>query len=114
MHVRYAFLSFTFLRKGPFFVSDQRGGSWPRHTNCWAANFTFTNVRTAISGNARRIMEGADIYRIAKNCRTSVEMIEKYYAAPHQDEARCLAINVMKGTIRRERSRKGPQKKERK
>lgn len=26
-------------------------------------------------------MEGADIYQIAKNCRTSVEMIEKYYAA---------------------------------
>lgn len=25
-------------------------------------------------------MEGADIYQIAKNCRTSVEMIEKYYA----------------------------------
>jgi len=23
-------------------------------------------------------MEGADIYQIAKNCRTSVEMIEKY------------------------------------
>jgi len=29
-----------------------------------------------------RLMEGADIYQIAKNCRTSVEMIEKYYAAP--------------------------------
>ena len=26
-------------------------------------------------------MEGADIYQIAKNCRTSVEMIEKYYAS---------------------------------
>jgi len=26
-------------------------------------------------------MEGANIYQIAKNCRTSVEMIEKYYAA---------------------------------
>jgi hypothetical protein len=26
-------------------------------------------------------MEGAEIYQIAKNCRTSVEMIEKYYAA---------------------------------
>jgi len=26
-------------------------------------------------------MEGADIYQIAKNCRTSVEMIEKFYAA---------------------------------
>ena len=28
-----------------------------------------------------RLMAGADIYQIAKNCRTSVEMIEKYYAA---------------------------------
>jgi hypothetical protein len=26
-------------------------------------------------------MEGADIYQIAKNCRTSVEIIEKYYAS---------------------------------
>ena len=28
-----------------------------------------------------RLMEGADIYQIAKNCRTSVEIIEKHYAA---------------------------------
>ncbi len=28
-----------------------------------------------------RLMEGADIYQVAKNCRTSVEMIEKYYAS---------------------------------
>ena len=28
-----------------------------------------------------RLMEGADIYQLAKNCRTSVEMIEKFYAA---------------------------------
>ena len=27
-----------------------------------------------------RLMEGADIYQIAKNCRTSVEMIETFYA----------------------------------
>lgn len=27
-----------------------------------------------------RLIEGADIYQIAKNCRTSVETIEKYYA----------------------------------
>jgi hypothetical protein len=26
-------------------------------------------------------MDGADIYQIAKNCRTGVEMIEKYYAS---------------------------------
>ncbi|MBV9694891.1 MAG: site-specific integrase, partial [Alphaproteobacteria bacterium] len=28
-----------------------------------------------------RLMDGADIYQIAKNCRTSVEMIQKFYAA---------------------------------
>ena len=28
-----------------------------------------------------RLLEGADIYQVAKNCRTSVEMIEKHYAA---------------------------------
>jgi hypothetical protein len=28
-----------------------------------------------------RLMEGADIYQIGKNCRTSVEMIEKFYAS---------------------------------
>ncbi len=32
-------------------------------------------------------MEGADIYQIAKNCRTSVEMIEKFYA--------CLIANTL-------------------
>jgi hypothetical protein len=31
--------------------------------------------------NSLRLMEGADIDQIAKNCRASVEMIEKYYAA---------------------------------
>ena len=34
-----------------------------------------------------RLMEGADIYQIAKNCRTSVEMIEKYYASHIKDTA---------------------------
>ncbi len=28
-----------------------------------------------------RLMEGADICQIPKNCRTSVEMIEKYYTS---------------------------------
>ena len=28
-----------------------------------------------------RLLECADIYQIAKNCRTSVKMIERYYAA---------------------------------
>jgi integrase len=41
-----------------------------------------------------RLMEGADIYQIAKNCRTSVEMIEKYYAAHIKTQLDAAAINV--------------------
>ncbi|MFT4075702.1 MAG: site-specific integrase [Asticcacaulis sp.] len=40
-----------------------------------------------------RLMEGADIYQIAKNCRTSVEMIEKYYAAHIKNTLDTSAIN---------------------
>jgi integrase len=43
-----------------------------------------------------RLMEGADIYQIAKNCRTSVEMIEKYYAAHIKTALDASAINVRK------------------
>jgi integrase len=41
-----------------------------------------------------RLMEGADIYQIAKNCRTSVEMIEKYYASHIKNLIDTSAINV--------------------
>lgn len=41
-----------------------------------------------------RLMEGADIYQIAKNCRTSVEMIEKYYAAHIKNMIDAAAVNV--------------------
>jgi hypothetical protein len=41
-------------------------------------------------------MEGADIYQIAKNCRTSVEMIEKYYAAHIKTQLDATAINIMR------------------
>ena len=47
-----------------------------------------------------RLMEGADIYQIANNCRTSVEMIEKFYAAHIKTVLDTKAINV-----RRERPR---------
>jgi hypothetical protein len=39
-------------------------------------------------------MEGADIYQIAKNCRTSVKMIEEFYAAHIKDLLDTAAINV--------------------
>lgn len=41
-----------------------------------------------------RLMEGADIYQIAKNCRTSVEMIEKYYASHLKNTLDAAAINI--------------------
>lgn len=43
-----------------------------------------------------RLMQGADIYQIAKNCRTSVEMIEKFYASHIKDLIDAAAVNVMK------------------
>ena len=43
-----------------------------------------------------RLMEGADIYQVAKNCRTSVEMIEKFYAAHLKNTLDAAAINVRK------------------
>jgi integrase len=65
------------------------------------------NLRTAYSLRHTyicfRLMEGADIYQIAKNCRTSVEMIEKYYASHIKTTLDATAINVRKGTIRRSR-----------
>jgi hypothetical protein len=39
-------------------------------------------------------MEGADICQIAKNCRTSVEMIETYYASHIKTSLNAAAINV--------------------
>ncbi len=58
------------------------------------------NPRTAYSLRhtyiCLRLMEGADIYQIAKNCRTSVEMIEKYYASHIKSRLDAAAINVRK------------------
>ncbi len=43
-----------------------------------------------------QLMESADIHQIAKNCRTSVEMIEKYYASHIKNMVAADAINVMR------------------
>jgi integrase len=48
-----------------------------------------------------RLMEGADIYQIAKNCRTSVEMIENFYASHIKNTLDAAAINVRKASARR-------------
>jgi len=70
------------------------------------------NLKTDRDGNKRtayslrhtyicmRLMEGADIYQIAKNCRTSVEMIEKYYASHIKNRLDASLINVRKSRVR--------------
>lgn len=55
-----------------------------------------------------RLLEGADIYQIAKNCRTSVEMIEKYYAAHLKTQLDASAINVMRPRPKKDAAKKGP------
>jgi integrase len=61
------------------------------------------NPRTAYSLRhtyiCLRLMEGADIYQIAKNCRTSVEMIEKFYASHIKSTLDAAAINTRKQRI---------------
>lgn len=61
------------------------------------------NLRTAYSLRhtyiCMRLMEGADIYQVAKNCRTSVEMIEKYYASHIKNTLDAAAINVRKAKV---------------
>jgi integrase len=54
-----------------------------------------------------RLMEGADIYQIAKNCRTSVEMIENFYASHIKNTLDAAAINVRKSQAPRTTVRKG-------
>ncbi len=54
-----------------------------------------------------RLMEGADIYQIAKNCRTSVEMIEKYYASHIKTSLDAAAINVRRPKLPTAKPRNG-------
>ncbi len=65
-----------------------------------------SNKRTAYSLRhtyiCMRLTEGADIYQIAKNCRTSVEMIQKFYAAHIKNTLDAAAINVMRSRSARQ------------
>lgn len=47
-----------------------------------------------------RLLEGADIYQVAKNCRTSVEMIEKYYGRHLKNNIDAAAVNVRKSKVK--------------
>lgn len=66
-----------------------------------------SNKRTAYSLRhtyiCMRLIEGADIYALAKNCRTSVEMIQKFYAAHIKDLLDASVINVRRPKRKRER-----------
>lgn len=70
------------------------------------------NSRTAYSLRhtyiCLRLMEGADIYQIAKNCRTSVEMIEKYYAAHLKNTLDAAAINVRRPRPQKDKGKRDP------
>src|SRR5271170_5754239 len=57
-----------------------------------------------------RLMEGADIYQIAKNCRTSVEMIEKYYASHLKNSLDAAAINIRRPKPTKEKAGKSKPK----
>jgi integrase len=58
-----------------------------------------------------RLMEGADIYQIAKNCRTSVEMIEKFYAAHIKTNLDAAAINIRRPKPKKKKNKK-PERRE--
>ena len=71
------------------------------------------NRRTAYSLRhtyiCMRLMEGADIYQIAKNCRTSVEMIETFYASHIKNTLDAAAINVRKPKPTKNTSKRKPE-----
>ena len=53
-------------------------------------------------------MEGADVYQIAKNCRTSVEMIQKFYAKHIMSAIDTAAINVVRPKPTKNATRRKP------
>ena len=74
----------------PRFTKSARCSKRDREGN---ARTTYSLRHTYI---CMRLIEGADIYQIAKNCRTSVEMIEKYYASHIKNMLDATAINIMR------------------
>lgn len=53
-----------------------------------------------------RLLEGADIYQVAKNCRTSVEMIEKFYGRHLKNNIDASAVNVRRAKPSKAAARK--------
>lgn len=50
-----------------------------------------------------RLMEGADVYQVAKNCRTSVQMIEEFYASHIKNTVDASVVNVRRSRSSRPR-----------
>jgi hypothetical protein len=90
------------ITEAHFGVDDQG------HPRIFNALLTKENLKLDRDGNRRapyslrhtyiclRLLGGADIYQLAKNCRTSVEMIEKHYAVHLKNTLDAAAINVRK------------------
>jgi len=70
------------------------------------------NQRTAYSLRhtyiCLRLLDHADIYQLAKNCRTSVEMIERFYAIHLKNVLDASAINGRKPPAARKPARPSP------
>jgi integrase len=66
------------------------------------------NVRSAYSLRhtyiCLRLLDGAEIYDLAKNCRTSVEMIQDHYAVHLKNSINAAAVNVRKPRKRGKKS----------
>ena len=58
-----------------------------------------------------RLMEGANIHQVANNCRTSVQMIEQFYAAHIKDRLDAAAINVQRPKAARKAAKQPATKK---
>jgi integrase len=82
-----------------------------KHRELWNSILDELGLKEDREGNARtayslrhsyismRLMEGADIYQVAKNCRTSVEMIEKHYAAHIKHMIDASSVNIRRPKI---------------
>jgi len=55
-----------------------------------------------------RLLDGANIHQIANNCRTSVQMIEEFYAAHIKNRLDASAINVRRPKLRNRGDRPKP------
>jgi integrase len=53
-----------------------------------------------------RLMEGADVYQVAKNCRTSVQMIEEFYASHIKNMVDASNLNMRRSRSARPARRK--------